>query len=197
LTVLADRGYFKGQQIYDCEQAGIKTLVPKPQTSGNKAAGLFDKADFRYIPAKDEYQCPAGQRAIWRYTRVEDGLTLHKYWSSACPRCPIKSICTIGDYRRIARWEHENVLDAEAPEPHTPGIAETPSDRRAPLRHDQSLDGSDALPDQDDPAREYRNEFAHPCVQPETRDAGCRNRPAHEGNAGLNSLHCRMQNAKQ
>jgi hypothetical protein len=101
----------KGQQIYDCEQAGIKTLVPKPQTSGNKAAGLFDKADFRYIPAKDEYQCPAGQRAIWRYTRVEDGLTLHKYWSSACPRCPIKSKCTIGDYRRIARWEHENVLD--------------------------------------------------------------------------------------
>ena len=101
----------KGQQICDCEQAGIKTLVPKPQTSGNKAAGLFDKADFRYSPAKDEYQCLAGQRAIWRYTRVEDGLTLHKYWSSACPRCPIKSKCTIGDYRRIARWEHENVLD--------------------------------------------------------------------------------------
>jgi hypothetical protein len=52
LTVLADRGYFKGQQIYDCEQAGIKTLVPKPQTTGNKAVGLFDKADVRYIPAK-------------------------------------------------------------------------------------------------------------------------------------------------
>jgi hypothetical protein len=33
LTVFADRGYYKGQQVYDCEQAGIKTLVPKPQTS--------------------------------------------------------------------------------------------------------------------------------------------------------------------
>jgi Transposase DDE domain len=111
LTVLADRGYFKGEQILECEQAGIKTLVPKPQTSNNKSAGLFDKADFRYIPAKDEYRCPAGERAIWRYTRVEDGLTLHKYWSSACPRCAIKSQCTAGDYRRIARWEHEDVLD--------------------------------------------------------------------------------------
>jgi transposase len=111
LTVFADRGYYKGEQILDCEQAGIKTLVPKPQTSGNKAAGLFDKADFRYIPAKDEYRCPAGERAIWRYTRVEDGLTLRKYWSSACPRCAIKSQCTTGDYRRIARWEHEGVLD--------------------------------------------------------------------------------------
>jgi transposase len=112
LTVLADRGYFKGEEIFGCERAGIKTLVPKPQTSGNKARGLFDKADFRYIAAKDEYRCPAGQRAIWRFTTVEDGLTLHKYWSSACPKCPIKARCTSGDYRRIARWENEHVLEA-------------------------------------------------------------------------------------
>ena len=112
LTVLADRGYFKGEEILDCERAGIKTLVPKPQTSGNKARGLFDKADFRYIASRDEYRCPAGQRAIWRFTTVENGLTLHKYWSSACPKCPIKARCTSGEYRRIARWEHEHVLEA-------------------------------------------------------------------------------------
>jgi transposase len=112
LTVLADRGYFKGEEILDCEQAGIKTLVPKPQTSGNKAAGLFDKADFRYIPSKDEYRCPAGKRAIWRYTTVEHGLTLHKYWTSACFKCAIKAQCTTNQYRRITRWEHEDVLEA-------------------------------------------------------------------------------------
>jgi transposase len=111
LTVFADRGYFKGEEILDCEQAGIKTLVPKPQTSGNKAAGLFDKADFRYIPSKDEYRCPAGKRAIWRYTTVEGGLTLHKYWTSACPKCAIKAQCTTNQYRRIGRWEHEGVLE--------------------------------------------------------------------------------------
>jgi hypothetical protein len=60
MSVFADHGYFKGEQILDCELAGIKTLVPKPQTSGNKAVGLFDKADFRCIPRKDEYRCPAG-----------------------------------------------------------------------------------------------------------------------------------------
>jgi len=111
LTVLADRGYFTGQQILECERAGIKTLVPKPQTSNNKALGLFDKADFRYIRAKDEYRCPAGQRAIWRFTNLEHGLITHKYWSSACPRCPMKAQCTTSPYRRITRWEHEDVLD--------------------------------------------------------------------------------------
>jgi transposase len=112
LTVFADRGYFKGEEILDCEQAGIKTLVPKPQTSNNQAKGQFDKRDFHYIPNRNEYRCPAGQRAVWRFTTVENGLTHHKYWSSACPRCLIKAQCTSGDYRRISQWEHENVLDA-------------------------------------------------------------------------------------
>jgi len=112
LTVLADRGYFKGEQILDCEQAHITTLVPKPLTSNSKADGRFDKRDFVYIAQDDEYRCPAGQRAIKRFTTIERGMTLHKYWSSACPKCPIKTRCTTGDYRRIARWEHEAVLDA-------------------------------------------------------------------------------------
>lgn len=60
LTVLADRGYYNGEQIRQCEQQGMKTLVPKPLTSGNKAAGLFDKRDFLYLPQHDAFRCPAG-----------------------------------------------------------------------------------------------------------------------------------------
>ena len=112
LTVLADRGYFKGEEILDCEQAGITTLVPKPLTSNSKAEGRFDKRDFVYIAEDDEYRCPAGERAIKRFSTIERGMVLHKYWTSACPRCPIKARCTPSDYRRIARWEHEAVLDA-------------------------------------------------------------------------------------
>lgn len=111
LTVLADRGYFSGEQIRECEQAGISPLVPKSLTSNNKAAGLFDKADFVYDAEADEYRCPAGQRAIHRMTVVERGQTLHKYWSSACTQCSIKAQCTTGTNRRITRWEHEDVLE--------------------------------------------------------------------------------------
>ena len=112
LTVFADRGYYKGEEIVECEAAGIKTLVPKPLTSNNKAQGKFDKADFRYIPSKDEYVCPAGHRAKWRYSNIERGLTMHRYWTSACYRCALKPQCTTNQYRRISRTEHEDVLDA-------------------------------------------------------------------------------------
>jgi len=111
LTVLADRGYFDGEEILKCGEAGITTLVPKPITSNSRADGRFDKRDFIYNADRDEYRCPAGKQAIWRMTTVENGRTMHRYWPSACPRCPIKSRCTPSDYRRIARWEHEQVLD--------------------------------------------------------------------------------------
>jgi transposase len=111
ITALADRGYFKGEEILRCTEYGIVPLVPKPQTSNNKAAGLYDKSDFVYLEAEDAYRCPAGSRAIHRMTAVENGLTLHKYWSSACPRCPLKPRCTPSTNRRISRWEHEAVLE--------------------------------------------------------------------------------------
>jgi transposase len=112
LNAVADRGYYSSPQIKVCHDAGIATILPKPTTSNAKAEGRFDKADFIYIARDDEYQCPAGQRAIYRFSREENGLLLRRYWSSACPQCPMKAQCTPSDYRRISRWEHEVVLEA-------------------------------------------------------------------------------------
>jgi len=112
LTVVADRGYFDGEQILACDEAGITSFVPKPLTSGSKADGRFGKQDFVYIAQDDEYRCPAGQRLIKHYTTVEDGMTLHCYWCSVCPACPMKAQCTTGKERRVRRWEHEAVIDA-------------------------------------------------------------------------------------
>ncbi|GAB3630212.1 transposase [Pandoraea terrae] len=113
VKALADRGYFNAPEIKSCDDAGMAAFVPKSLTSGAKADGRFDRADFIYIAKDDQYQCPAGQRAIYRYTSIERGdMTLRTYWSSACPNCPFKSQCTPADYRRIRRWEHEAVLEA-------------------------------------------------------------------------------------
>lgn len=111
LSVVADRGYFSGTEILACDEAGITAYVPRPLPSTSKADGRFGKPDFIYIAGDDEYRCPAGQRLIKRFTTVEAGMTLHVYWSSACPRCPIKAQCTNSPYRRVRRWEHEAVID--------------------------------------------------------------------------------------
>lgn len=112
LSAIADRGYFSGEAIRKCQEAGITAFVPKCVTSGAKADGRFDKADFIYDKEKNEYHCPAGQRLIWRSSRVEHGMTLHRYWSSACQQCDLKAKCTPGNERRVSRWEHEDVLEA-------------------------------------------------------------------------------------
>ena len=112
LRVVADRGYFRGEEILACDEVGITTFVPKPMTSGAKADGRFDKQDFIFDANAGEYQCPAGSRLIWRFSSLERGVLLHKYWSSDCPRCAIKEKCTPSTYRRVARWEHEAVLEA-------------------------------------------------------------------------------------
>ena len=111
LTAIAERGYFKGEEILACHEAGISTLVPPTKTSGAKADGRFEKADFIYDPQKNEYRCPAGQSLIWRFASVENDMKLHRYWSSNCKGCPLKEKCTPSAQRRVTRWDHQDVLD--------------------------------------------------------------------------------------
>jgi transposase len=111
IEVVADRGYYEGGQIKACEDAGITVMLPKPMTSGAKAAGRFGKQDFVYVAAEDVYRCPAGEKLTYRYASEEDGKTLRRYWTTACKTCPLKAKCTTGPERRITRWEHEAVLE--------------------------------------------------------------------------------------
>ena len=112
LDAVADRGYFKGEEILACEKVGITVTLPKPQTSGAKSEGRFGKPDFVYLPAEDVYRCPAGEKLSYRFTAEEDGQNLRRYWTSTCPTCPIKDKCSKGEERRITRWEHEHVVEA-------------------------------------------------------------------------------------
>src|SRR5712672_3600429 len=112
IEVVADRGYYKGEEIVACEQAGNTVYLPKPMTSGLYAKGRFGKQDFVYVAEDDVYLCPAGAQLTYRYTNEEDGKTLRRYWTTACQGCALKDQCTTGKERRISRWEHEAVLEA-------------------------------------------------------------------------------------
>jgi transposase len=91
LEAVADRGYFDGEEILACEEAGVSVTLPKPMTSGAKAEGRFGKQDFAYLPDEDVYRCPSGQQLPYHYTNVEHGMALRRYWSTAdCQGCAIK-----------------------------------------------------------------------------------------------------------
>jgi hypothetical protein len=68
LEAVADRGYFNGEKIRKCTEAGITVTLPKPIASGSKSKGRFGKDDFVYLPEVDVYRCPAGENLSYRYT---------------------------------------------------------------------------------------------------------------------------------
>ena len=111
LNIVADRGYYKGEEILGCGQASITTYIPKPQTSGNRAKGFFSKSDFIYDQATDSFKYPGGHKAVYRFNYNErPGHIVRKYWASACSNCKLKSKCTTEKSRRLSRWEHDDVL---------------------------------------------------------------------------------------
>ena len=111
LTVIADPGYYKGEEIVECYDADITALVPKVDTSGSKSKGRYSKADFHYDAEQNEYVCPAGQRLTYRFDSVENGMTLWVYMTNECSSCPLQSKCTTGSAKRLKRWEHEHRLE--------------------------------------------------------------------------------------
>jgi transposase len=112
LNAVADRGYYNGEEILACHNAGIAVTLPKPMTSGIEARGRFGKQDFVYLSDEDVYRCPAGEKLKYHYTNEENGQRLRRYWTNACRHCALKQRCTTGTQRRITRWEHEHVLEA-------------------------------------------------------------------------------------
>ena len=91
IEVVADRGYYAGEEILACEEAGITVYLPKPMTSGAKAEGRFGKQDFVYVAEDDVYRCPAGERLTYRYTNKEDGKILRRYWTTARQACALSA----------------------------------------------------------------------------------------------------------
>ncbi len=112
IAVLADRGYFNGDQVLLCEGTGVAPIVPKTLTSSGTKRGFFTRQDFIYDAEHDHYTCPAGEhltRGLVRSDRRGD--IDHYRHLTACFTCPLKPRCTPDKLRRIKRWEHEGVLD--------------------------------------------------------------------------------------
>jgi len=112
VTLLADKGYCSGESIKQVHEAGMVPLVPRTHRAEKQANGLFSKGAFHYDREKDIYICPGKRTLAYSGNAHEKHKTQHIYGaSSICKGCTVKSRCTAGKYKRIKRWEHENLLD--------------------------------------------------------------------------------------
>jgi transposase len=112
IKVVADMGYYHGEELKACEEAGIEPYVAKPLTSANRTLGLYGKEQFTYEPEHDCYRCPAGQALTFRFATVELGRHIRYYATTACRACTLKERCTRNKGgRRITRWVHEHILE--------------------------------------------------------------------------------------
>ena len=115
IEAVADKGYFKIEDIEACERAGIVPHVPRPQRGPSVKAGLFRKDEFQYDSASDSYVCPAGQRLHPYSSSLLRGLKKVNYVNKlACDDCAIRARCTHGPFRTVSRLENEAVLDRMA-----------------------------------------------------------------------------------
>jgi transposase len=112
IEAVADKGYFKIEDIEACEKAGIVPYVPRPQRGPSVKAGYFRKDEFSYDADGDSYVCPAGQRLYPYSSSLLRGLKKINYVNKlACDGCEIRAQCTGGKFRTVSRLENEAVLD--------------------------------------------------------------------------------------
>jgi len=112
IEAVADKGYFKIEDIEACEKAGVLPYVPRPQRGPSVKAGLFRKDEFSYDADRDVYVCPAGQRLHPYSSSLLRGLKKINYVNKlACDDCKIRPRCTEGKFRTVSRLENEAILD--------------------------------------------------------------------------------------
>ncbi len=134
IEVVADKGYFKIEDIGACEKAGMVPFVPRPQRGPSVKAGLLRKDEFVYDGDNDVYVCPAGQRLHPYSSSLLCALKKINYVNKlACDDCKIRSQCTGGKFRAVSRLENEAVLDLMAARLATrPGVLDR---RRETVEH--------------------------------------------------------------
>jgi len=112
IDVVADKGYFKIEDIEACEKAGMEPYVSRPQRGPSVRAGLFRKDEFKYDPETDSFTCPAGQRLTPYSSSALRLLKKINYANrKACRDCPLRARCTDNQFRTVSRLENEAVLD--------------------------------------------------------------------------------------
>lgn len=124
LIVLADKGYYKGQQIQACHDQNIDTLVsPRKPNQPNKSPEVT-KSKFKYDKKEDEYTCPKGATLNYQGTfarnkrgQIQNYFNRYVADHQTCQQCPLYKSCVNASSRKnnrgsyIDRSEYDGALE--------------------------------------------------------------------------------------
>ncbi len=114
INVLADKGYYSGKDIKECEDAKLIAYVAKPKSANATGNEEFYINKFQYDAENDYYICPAGHVLPFVSYRKNKGEIIgrdyHNY--KACKTCKLRECCTTAKRgRTIYRNIYQDLLD--------------------------------------------------------------------------------------
>jgi transposase len=132
LNVVADAGYFNGEQVAQCESLGIVPHVPAHRCVNNHGDGkLFDRTQFIYQPDSDTLLCPAGKTLVRKTIHRKDRAIKYSPLPGTCDSCHLKTNCTGATRRVVQRHLYEDALSRM----HQRTTAEAMRMRRSTVEH--------------------------------------------------------------
>ncbi len=133
LTVIADKGYYSGEQFAKCMGEGIHPIAPHPDKGGGQARG-YTKGYFQYDKGSDSYRCPQGQTLAQPVQKRAKRKGDRYYNPRACAACPAKEKCTPAThYRTIVRGAYDDF--SEEVDVFTRANAEIFAERKSMCEH--------------------------------------------------------------
>jgi len=122
LIVLADKGYYKGEQIKACHDHNIDTLVSPRKPNQPQMAKHVTKDKFTYKKKRDVYMCPQGKELKYQGTftrKNKRGQFLNhfdRYVAShtECSQCPYYEECVNPSSRKNKRGRYIDKSEFES-----------------------------------------------------------------------------------
>lgn len=89
ITILADKGYYNGQDLEKTFSLGVTPIVSRQNPPVRK--GMYSLNDFIYNEENDSFTCPQNKLL----TRISNDTSKHQVYANkeACRSCPYKSQC--------------------------------------------------------------------------------------------------------
>jgi len=105
-TVLADKGYYNGEDLLRCKKNKIVTIVARQKVGREAPDKEYNTDKFTYVANKDCYICPLGQ--VLKRTGTKESRVYQN--KKACEECSAKDKCTTGASKRISVSHYQKVF---------------------------------------------------------------------------------------